>query len=720
MRLLKFVVCAEKKTDNDPDYNMLEEYTAPISKKKDDDNILTMGNHTYSFRKDILYNGEELKQFESDYQEIISQLTITDEISLSNKIKKMSNILYKNQRILEQKTIYDPDKFNNMLETEDADLIGFFDELYQGTNPKTKSDKTNNSNKKKLVSLCYFLASINNKYINGIKADIGSYLQTSGASATSIDTLANLGLSVSRMTVNRQKKIVSDEHEQSVDNYCLQNIEKMFVLNIDDYHNIHRRTMPSLLETHNIFHFVTILLNSNPNIPSIPCFSNNILIHNPKGIDSKLIIKKFENYFMNQIGKSYYEQNELWKNLLIEDSYENRIENLNVHNYDVEKPCFKLTIFFFEMLYHDLFGDKKVLSQKPKQTVINLILDLTFNGWKKIRKVIMNRFKNSKDAEYRMMIDLLDNSIPLTLDIYAVLFRSGYFEGYLESVVRVWVLFQRLRRHNYNKAPLVFLSDVFYWELNNHPMANVLKKNLPIFNDYFVENFHSSIRSQTAESNNALQIIQKAKIIDAERNNNSFKESFINSRNPTISQDKLNYLERKVSLFLFSLFDKIYHNIGNTTQINNSKYPSFMLPSFEINVDIKVLPLAWNTAYKPANDNFCDAEKCLLPNNIDSSNGIVLICGHGFHKECLTLYNDKCNHCFNYLSFEAQKNINTLTARLTTPLKDNEIPLVEEEINNNSNENNDENIQSILERLEQNIDNQFEILYQEWSNYDSL
>ncbi|PKC05474.1 hypothetical protein RhiirA5_420887 [Rhizophagus irregularis] len=720
----KICSLCRKKTDNDPDYNMLEEYTAPISKKKDDDNILTMGNHTYSFRKDILYNGEELKQFESDYQEIISQLTITDEISLK---------------------------------TEDADLIGFFDELYQGTNPKTKSDKTNNSNKKKLVSLCYFLASINNKYINGIKADIGSYLQTSGASATSIDILANLGLSVSRMTVNRQKKIVSDEHEQSVDNYCLQNIEKMFVLNIDDYHNIHRRTMPSLLETHNIFHFVTILLNSNPNIPRIPCFSNNILIHNPKGIDSKLIIKKFENYFMNQIGKSYYEQNELWKNLLIEDSYENRIENLNVHNYDgrIQKhqelrslnnsklvdfilhplhstkdyiECSNLLFKVFERLENTDYLDhyiipiiadwpgqvnirraitlrinrgiasgisKQILSLIPMIGPLHISLNnLTFNGWKKIRKVIMNRFKNSKDAEYRMMIDLLDNSIPLTLDIYAVLFRSGYFEGYLESVVRVWVLFQRLRRHNYNKAPLVFLSDVFYWELNNHPMANVLKKNLPIFNDYFVENFHSSIRSQTAESNNALQIIQKAKIIDAERNNNSFKESFINSRNPTIFQNKLNYLERKVSLFLFSLFDKIYHNIGNTTQINNT--------------------------YKPANDNFCDAEKCLLPNNIDSSNGIVLICGHGFHKECLTLYNDKCNHCFNYLSFEAQKNINTLTARLTTPLKNNEIPLVEEKINNNSNENNDENIQSILERLEQNIDNQFEILYQEWSNYDSL
>ncbi|PKC50288.1 hypothetical protein RhiirA1_543900 [Rhizophagus irregularis] len=40
-------------------------------------------------------------------------------------------------------------------------------------------------------------------------------------------------------------------------------MEKMFVLNIDDYHNIHRCTIPSLLEIHNIFHFVTILLNSN-------------------------------------------------------------------------------------------------------------------------------------------------------------------------------------------------------------------------------------------------------------------------------------------------------------------------------------------------------------------------------------------------------------------------------------------------------------------------
>ena len=139
-------------------------------------------------------------------------MTISNEISLSSKIIKMSNILYNNQHKLKQKPIYDPVAFKTMLEVADKDLIGFFDKLYIGTNPNNKINKTNESNKKKLVSLCYFLASINNKYINGLKADIGSYLQTSGTFSSSIDALANIGISVSRKTVNRQKINLSNEH----------------------------------------------------------------------------------------------------------------------------------------------------------------------------------------------------------------------------------------------------------------------------------------------------------------------------------------------------------------------------------------------------------------------------------------------------------------------------------------------------------------------------
>src|ERR1043165_459730 len=475
-----------KRTDNDSQYLEAEEYKAPISRKNDDKNISKIGNHTYLFRKDILYTEEELQQFESDYQEIITQLKISSEIKLSSKIIKMSNALYHNQHRLNQKPIYDPVAFKTMLETVDKDLIRFFDKLYAGTNPNTKSEITNNNNKKKLVSLCYFLASINNKYINGIKVDIGSYLETSGASSSSIDTLANLGVSVTRKTVNRKKNLISNEHQQTVDDYCLQNIENMFILNIDDYHNIHRRNQPTLLQTHNIYRFVTILLNTSTKIPKIPFYSlDNFSIHNPKGIDSGLIINNIKNNFMNQLGKSYYMQKESWKNFLIEDSYENRVELLNIHNYDgrIQKyhelrsmsnsklvdfilhplhstkdyieclnhvfkaferlenieenylnnfvipviadwpgqvnirraitlrikkginsgvpeqvlnlipmigplhvslnsreTLFQTYHFFFEMLYHNLFGDKKILSQKPKQTVINLILHLTYHG----------------------------------------------------------------------------------------------------------------------------------------------------------------------------------------------------------------------------------------------------------------------------------------------------------------------------------------------------
>ena len=55
-------------------------------------------------------------------------------------------------------------------------------------------------------------------------------------------------------------------------------------------------------------------------------------------------------------------------------------------------------------------------------------------------------------------------------------------------------------------------------------------------------------------------------------------------------------LEKKGSLFLFSIFDKICQNIENTKQINNDKYSKFYLSSFDIEIDIKVLPLGWNTS----------------------------------------------------------------------------------------------------------------------------
>ena len=49
-----------KRTDKDFQYLETEEYKASISRKNNNDNILKIRNHTYLFRKDILYIGEEL------------------------------------------------------------------------------------------------------------------------------------------------------------------------------------------------------------------------------------------------------------------------------------------------------------------------------------------------------------------------------------------------------------------------------------------------------------------------------------------------------------------------------------------------------------------------------------------------------------------------------------------------------------------------------------
>jgi len=112
-----------------------------------------------------------------------------------------------------------------------------------------------------------------------------------------------------------------------------------------------------------------------------------------------------------------------------------------------------------------------------------------------------------------MIVDLLDNVILITLDIYAILFRSGSFDKYIETIFRIWTFALRWKWHNYNKALLAFLSDVFYWQDTNHPFVEVIKLFLVNFNDYYVENMHSKIRAHTFANNYTENIIKQAHLI---------------------------------------------------------------------------------------------------------------------------------------------------------------------------------------------------------------
>ena len=153
-----------------------------------------------------------------------------------------------------------------------------------------------------------------------------------------------------------------------------------------------------------------------------------------------------------------------------------------------------------------------------------------------------------------MFLDLLDNIIPLVLDFYPIIFHSGCWEAYEEAMLRIWSIFFRYRRKNYNKLPLAFLSDVFYWQNIKHPIAETLKTSFHIVNDYYVENFHSSIRYQTNSFNTAQQIIDQAKVIDQTRGKNSFTKMFSNNHNIIYTEKQLKFLEKKTAIFLLDLF----------------------------------------------------------------------------------------------------------------------------------------------------------------------
>ena len=98
-------------------------------------------------------------------------------------------------------------------------------------------------------------------------------------------------------------------------------------------------------------------------------------------------------------------------------------------------------------------------------------------------------------------------------DFHAILFHSGKFEEYLETIFRIWTFALRWKRKNYNKIPLAFISDYIYWKENNHPMVEVLEKYLVNFNEYYVKNFHSILHANININQPVEFIINQAYII---------------------------------------------------------------------------------------------------------------------------------------------------------------------------------------------------------------
>src|SRR5439155_141047 len=133
---------------------------------------------------------------------------------------------------------------------------------------------------------------------------------------------------------------------------------------------------------------------------------------------------------------------------------------------------------FFNLSYKCIFGKNKKLANKPRPWRINLLLQLMSDAWKNVAPYIMRKFdfSCSRDVEYLTLKSLLDDTIPLVLNVYATIFRSGDWDGYIEACVRIWCLFARFKRRNYNKAS-IFLLELFTDVKNNTGKSKWTKRD---------------------------------------------------------------------------------------------------------------------------------------------------------------------------------------------------------------------------------------------------
>ncbi|PKY14265.1 hypothetical protein RhiirB3_519468 [Rhizophagus irregularis] len=307
--------------------------------------------------------------------------------------------------------------------------------------------------------------------------------------------------------------------------------QQLFVLNIDDYHDLHESCQPNAISLSRIAHMATLLINTSSNIAPISFFSiNNYSVHNP----------------------------------------------------------------------NEVFGKKRNLAAKPKPWKINLLLYLANTEWNLVKDLIFLRFTQSKNVGYRTFIDLLDNLIPSTLDVYSNLFRGNHFEEYLETIFRLWTVMLRSQP---------FISDIQYWRNYQHPIINLLKTELRILDEYPVENFHSLVIS--------------------------------------LYQKKAEYDDKGNCNFLLDFFEKLWINKEKwSVKIEGKKIKKeiYFFSPLTKGFSKGALPSGYHTSHPPNQDIFS--------------------CGHAYHDQCFINMGLKCIYYLEYFYSEIEKLSKSYNERL--------------------------------------------------------
>ena len=79
-----------------------------------------------------------------------------------------------------------------------------------------------------------------------------------------------------------------------------------------------------------------------------------------------------------------------------------------------------------------------------------------------VRTVVKSVFSKVKDVQYGVLLNLLNNYIPLALCSYSILFKLNHFDDHFCSIFRLWMFFS-LPLEKLQQSPLCFGLAIFYF-----------------------------------------------------------------------------------------------------------------------------------------------------------------------------------------------------------------------------------------------------------------
>jgi hypothetical protein len=152
----------------------------------------------------------------------------------------------------------------------------------------------------------------------------------------------------------------------------------------------------------------------------------------------------------------------------------------------------------------DAVHPTKAFPIRPTPTERKYILDALCHAWKNCRTSLMRLFNtmDSVSSEAAILVQLFDEFIPLSLDLYAV-FLSGDLVAYESLLVRSLRMFAQLGKNHYVLCISIFASEMAHWKKNFPAFYDQLVKNFQHLSEEEIEILHSTLRVHLHVQQNA-------------------------------------------------------------------------------------------------------------------------------------------------------------------------------------------------------------------------